>query len=166
VELPAGGEAIRRPGEMMQLSVLGLDLIRRSEGFRGRMYLDVAGIATIGYGHRLLAQEAYPNGIAEVQAEKLLAGDVRQAEQAVERLVKVALTQGQFDALTDFCFNLGAGRLASSTLLKALNGGRYEAAGEQLLRWDIAGGAVCPGLKARRQAEFQLWGGAAEQTAA
>ena len=50
------------------------------------------------------------------------------------------LTQGQFDALVDFCFNLGAGRLASSTLLKALNGGRYEAAAEQLLRWDVAAG--------------------------
>ena len=141
----------------MQLSAAGLDLIKRSEGFRSRTYPDVAGIPTIGYGHRLLAHESYPDGITEQRAADMLAGDVRQAEQAVERLVKVALTQGQFDALTDFVFNLGAGRLASSTLLKALNGGRYEAACEQLLRWDLAVSEVNAGLKTRREAEFQIW---------
>jgi len=67
--------------------------------------------------------------------------------------------QAADDALVDFCFNLGSGRLASSTLLKALNGGRYEAAREQLLRWDQAGGQVRAGLKARREAESALWGG-------
>jgi len=150
----------------MQLSAAGLDLIKRSEGFRSRTYLDVAGIPTIGYGHRLLAHESFPDGITEEQAAEMLAEDARQAEQAVERLVKVALTQSQFDALTDFCFNLGVGRLASSTLLKTLNGGRYEAALEQLLRWDLAGGEVNAGLKTRRDAEFQLWAAAAEQGAA
>jgi lysozyme len=142
----------------MQLSAPGLDLIMNSEGFRSQTYLDVAGIPTIGYGHRLLPHDSFPNGIAESQAQQLLSCDVRQSEQAVEQLVKVPLTQGQFDALTDFCFNLGAGRLASSTLLKALNCGRYDAAREQLLRWDIAAGQVCTGLKTRREAEFQLWG--------
>ena len=144
----------------MQLSAAGLELIKRSEGFRGRTYKDVAGIPTIGYGHRLLPHESFPNGIEEPQAALLLASDVRDAERAVQRLVKVALSQGQFDALVDFCFNLGAGRLSSSTLVKALNCGRYEAAAEQLLRWDLAGGEVNAGLKARREAEFQLWGGA------
>jgi lysozyme len=142
----------------MQLSATGLDLLKRSEGFRSRTYLDVAGIPTIGYGHRLLADESFPGGIIEAQATEMLGHDIREAEQAVERLVKVALTQGQFDALTDFCFNLGAGRLASSTLLKSLNGGHYEAAREQLLRWDHTRGEVNAGLKARREAEFQRWG--------
>ena len=150
----------------MQLSALVLALIRRSEGFRGRTYSDVAGIATIGYGHRLLPGESYPNGMEPAQAEALLARDVRQSEQTVERLVKVPLTQGQFDALTDFCFNLGAGRLASSTLLEALNAGCYEAAREQLLRWDLAAGEVSPGLQARREAESQLWDGTAGRAAA
>jgi len=72
-------------------------------------------------------------------------------------LVKVALTQGQFDALVDFCFNLGAGRLAKSTLLRCLNAGRYNDAAEQLLLWDLAGGEVNLGLKARREAELRLW---------
>ncbi|HEY1159134.1 MAG TPA: lysozyme [Terracidiphilus sp.] len=120
----------------------------------------MAGIPTIGYGHRLLPHESFPNGIFELQAALLLAGDARDAEQAVQRLAKVALSQGQFDALVDFCFNLGAGRLSSSTLLKALNCGRFEAAAEQLLSWDLAGGEVNSGLKARREGEFQLWGGA------
>lgn len=151
----------------MKVSAAGLEPIKKSEGFRARTYLDVAGFPTIGYGHRLLAQESYPNGISEPQAEQMLARDVCGAEQAVSRLVKVPLTQNQFDALVDFCFNLGSGRLASSTLLKALNGGRYDDAREQLLRWDLAVGMENAGLKARRAAEFELWGEAgAAQTAA
>jgi lysozyme len=142
----------------MQMSAAGLDLLKRSEGFRSRTYLDVAGFATIGYGHRILASQCFPNGIAEAQAAQILASDVRSAEQAVLRLVRVALTQSQFDALVDFCFNLGAGKLAASTLLKELNAGQYDAAQEQLLRWDRAGSQEIAGLKARREAEFQLWG--------
>ena len=142
----------------MQLSSAGLELIKRSEGFRNRVYRDVAGIPTIGYGHRLLPAEAFASGMDELQASQILIRDVRVAEQAVEGLVKVALTEGQFDALVDFCFNLGAGKLASSTLLKVLNGGRYQDAAEQLLRWDLAGGEENAGLKARREAEFALWG--------
>jgi lysozyme len=141
----------------MQLSTAGLELLKKSEGFRSRTYRDVNGFPTIGYGHRLLHPESFPDGIGEAQAAGILVSDVREAEQAVQRLVKVSLTQGQFDALVDFCFNLGAGRLASSTLLKVLNGGRYEAAAQQLLCWDLAGGKENAGLKARREAEFELW---------
>ena len=143
----------------MRLSAVGLELLKKSEGFRSGVYLDVNGFPTIGYGHRLLHPESFPKGIDEAQAAEILVSDVRDAEQAVTRLVKVPLTQGQFDALVDFCFNLGAGRLAASTLLKILNGGRYEAAAEQLLRWDIAGGQKNAGLKSRREAEFSLWSG-------
>ena len=80
-----------------------------------------------------------------------------EAEQGVLRLVKAALTQGQFDALVDFVFNLGSGRLAGSTLLVYLNAGRYDDAAGQLLRWDHAGAIEVAGLKARREAEFKLW---------
>jgi len=151
----------------MQLSAEGLELIKRSEGYRGNLYTDVAGFPTIGYGHRVTPQESFPGGIGEAQAAALLTEDVLEAERVVGRLVEVALRQGQFDALVDFCFNLGAGRLAGSSLLRELNAGQYAAAGEQLLDWDHAGGVVNAGLKARREAEFQLWnGGAREQTAA
>ena len=118
----------------MQLSAEGLDLIKKSEGFRDRVYLDVAGFPTIGYGHLIKPHESFPNGITEAQAAAILSSDVQDAEQAVARLVKVALTQGQFDALVDFCFNLGAGRLAGSTLLRELNVGNYQAAGEAVAR--------------------------------
>jgi lysozyme len=146
----------------MQLSAEGLELIKRFEGFRSQQYNDVAGYPTIGYGHRVVPPESFPDGISEPQAAVILSSDVSEAERAVCRLVKVALTQGQFDALVDFCFNLGAGRLAGSTLLRCLNTGRYDAAAEQLLRWDLAGGEVNLGLKARREAELRLWKSAAQ----
>jgi lysozyme len=143
----------------MQLSAAGLDLMKRSEGFRSELYRDVAGFLTIGYGHRVLPRESFPHPISEAHATELLEADVRGAEESVARLVKVALTQGQFDALVDFCFNLGCGRLANSTLLEALNAGRYDAAAQQLLAWDRAAGQVNEGLRARRAAELQLWAG-------
>jgi len=141
----------------MQLSMAGFDLIKKSEGFRSELYVDVAGFKTIGYGHRLTPKDSFPQDIDEAQASALLESDVREAERAVGRLVRVALTQGQFDALVDFCFNMGAGRLAGSTLLRQLNAGRYNDAGEQLLYWVYAGGVANAGLKTRRQAEFEFW---------
>jgi lysozyme len=152
----------------MELSAAGLEMMKKYEGFRGHVYLDVAGFPTIGYGHRLQAADSFPAGIDEAQAERLLAADVRTAELAVHRLVKVLMTQGQFDALVDFCYNLGAGKLAGSTLLRELNAGRFDAAREQLLRWDHAGIKEIGGLEARRAAEFQLWSGpgAASEAAA
>ena len=150
----------------MKMSAAGLDLLKRSEGYRSHTYLDAAGIATIGYGHRLLSQECFANGITEAEAEEILLSDLSGAEQAVQRLVRVALTQGQFDALTDLCFNLGAGKLASSTLLKELNAGQYDAARQQLLRWDHVGSQENVGLKVRREAEFQLWGSGVQRRAA
>ncbi len=151
----------------MKVSVVGMELLKRLEGFRNRVYLDVAGIPTIGYGHRLLHPESFPDGIDEPQAAELLASDVRDAEQAIQRLVKVPLAQGHFDALVDFVFNLGAGRFATSTLLKCLNAGRYDEAVKELLRWDRAGGEEIPALRVRREAEAKLWQAVtAEQQAA
>ncbi len=77
------------------------------KGFRSHTYKDVNGFPTIGYGHRLLNSESFPDGIAEPQATEILAAHV--CDRAGGRLVKVPLTSGQFDALVDFCFNLGAG---------------------------------------------------------
>ncbi len=141
----------------MHLSPAGLSLLKKSEGFRDCVYADVAGFSTIGFGHRLTPNEAYPNGINLAEGEELLSRDLAIAEAGVNRLVKVALTQGQFDALVDFVFNLGASRLASSTLLRYLNEGKFAAASWELLAWDHAGSREIAGLKARREAEFQLW---------
>lgn len=141
----------------MNLSNAGLALLKQSEGYRSHVYRDVAGFPTIGYGHRLEAGESFPEGITEAQASALLVADIRAAEEAVRRLVRAPLAQGQFDALVDFCFNLGQRRLAASTLLADLNMGRYQAAAEQLLLWDHAGDKENAALRARREAEFRLW---------
>lgn len=143
----------------MELSAQGMELIRKSEGFRDRVYLDVEGYPTIGYGHRLMHPETFPNGINEAQGTAILYNDVREAARAVARLVKAQLTQGQFDALVDFVFNLGQVRLAESTLLRELNSGHIAEAGEQFLRWDHVGAHENAGLKARREAELRLWKG-------
>jgi len=140
------------------MSPAGLDLLKRSEGFRGFRYIDVNGNPTQGYGHKLRPGESYPV-LTEPQAATILLADVRIAVQAVLRLVKVPLSQGQLDALADFTFNLGEGRLAASTLLKDLNAGGYASAGEQLLLWDHAGSVELEALRARREAEYNLWRG-------
>lgn len=141
----------------MNLSPKGLELLKVSEGYRGKVYADIAGFRTIGFGHRLLPGESFPDGITLAIGEQILAKDIAIAEAGVVRLVTVALTQGQFDALVDFVFNLGSGRLAGSTLLEDLNAGKYDAAGFQLLAWDHAGHKEVAALKSRRQAEYNLW---------
>ena len=67
----------------MQFSAAGLELLKQSEGFRNRTYLDVAGFPTIGYGHRLVHPECFPNGIDEAQAARILAGDVLGANEVL-----------------------------------------------------------------------------------
>ena len=142
----------------MQISAAGLALIKQYEGYRGSVYKDVAGFPTIGYGHKLTAGESYPKGITEAQATAILLNDVAGAEQAVNTLVKVPLTQGQFDALVSFTYNLGAGTLQRSTLLALLNAGRYAAVPGEMVLFDKAGGKVVEGLRERREAEGRLWG--------
>ena len=141
----------------MRLSPSGLRLITQFEGFRPITYLDSGGLPTIGYGHKQLRSESYPGGITEPEAQALLASDANAAEQAVARFVRVPLSQGQFDALVDFVFNLGAGRLASSTLLRELNDGNLGAAALEFLKWDHCSGRERAGLKARREAEMRLF---------
>lgn len=150
----------------MHLSCAGLELLKKSEGFRDRVYADIAGFRTIGFGHRLKAGEAYPVGINLVEGEAILNRDIEIAEASVNQLVRSPLTQGQFDALVDFVFNLGAGRLASSTLLSYLNSGKYDDAARQLLSWDHCGSTEIASLSARREAEFQLWNPACTVSAA
>jgi lysozyme len=141
----------------MELSAAGLELLKRSEGFVGHTYKDVAGVPTIGYGHRLLVGEYFPDGVTQAEAELMLKGDLAEVYAAIERLVKVPLTQGQFDAIADFVYNLGQGSLQRSTLLKELNANKYDTAAAQILLWDHAGGVENAALRRRREAEYKLW---------
>lgn len=135
----------------------GLDLIASFEGWVDHAYLDPVGIWTIGFGHVIRRGERFPVRITRERGLQLLAQDVGVAEAAVRRLVKVRLTQAQFDALVAFAFNVGTGALADSTLLRELNAEHYRAAADQFLRWTHAGGRELPGLVRRRRAERALF---------
>lgn len=137
------------------LSAQGLALLKQHEGLRLYVYKDSAGFPTIGYGHKLLPGESFPNGISPEQAEAMLARDTTWAQNAVRDNVKVPITQNQFDALVSLVFNIGSNAFKNSTLLKLLNQGFYAAASEQILAWRFAGGK--PILLSRRQKEKTLF---------
>ena len=108
---------------MRHITKDGINLIKRFEGFEPEIYLDAAGLPTIGYGHLLRPgeDEIFKNGISPEAGEALLIKDVSSAEQAVLRLIHSPLTDGQFDALVSFTFNLGSGALQRSTLRRKVN---------------------------------------------
>jgi len=133
----------------------GVELIRHFEGCRFDAYLCPAGVWTIGYGHTADVKEG--DSIDQEAAEAFLIEDLEKFEQAVTRLVEVPLTQQQFDALVSWTFNLGAGNLAESTLLRKLNNYQYAEVPEQMMRWVRAGGKVLEGLVRRRAAEAALF---------
>lgn len=142
---------------MRQTTQRGIDLIKHFEGFEPHVYLDAVGIPTIGYGHVVLEGEDFARGLSHRDAELLLQKDLRKFELAVLRLAKVKLTDGQFDALVSFAFNLGAGALQRSTLLKRLNSGMIDEAANQFPKWVYAGGRKLTGLVHRRNAERELF---------
>ncbi|WP_206956729.1 lysozyme [Trinickia acidisoli] len=135
----------------------GIDLIKRFEGLRLRRYLDAVGKPTIGYGHLILSNEKFDAPLTAAGAQSLLKKDLRKHELALRKLVRIAITQQQFDALMAFVFNLGPGRLQSSTLLRCLNAGQFQRAADQFLVWNKAGGKPLAGLTRRREAERKLF---------
>jgi lysozyme len=139
----------------MKTSQAGVQLIKGFEGVRLNAYDDGVGVMTIGVGHIRGVQGG--DVITEDQADDYLREDLSTAEGAVNRLVKVPINQAQFDALASFTFNLGAGALASSTLLKRLNAGDYDGAADEFLRWNRAGGRIMAGLTKRRISERMLF---------
>ena len=157
--------------QTLQVSENGKKLVRDAEGFFSKPYNDPAGHATIGYGHLLhrgnvtAADRAQWGTLSEPQARKLLDGDINEVAAQVKSLVKVPLTQGQFDALVSFGFNLGTGKggLGDSTLLRKLNEGDYAGAQKEFGRWvkatDTNGNLITlPGLVTRRANEAALFG--------
>lgn len=140
----------------MKTSQAGIDLIKSFEGYSATPYEDVVDKLTIGYGHLIKPGEIF-TAIGPEQAEMILASDLGEAEKAVSDLVKEPLSQNEFDALVSFTFNLGRNALKNSTLLRLLKSGQVEAAADQILRWDHAGGKVVAGLTRRRQAERSLF---------
>lgn len=143
----------------MKTGPAGLDLIRSFESFSPVVYICPAGWPTIGYGHvvRPGEEEKFAGGITEAEAEEVLAQDVRATERSINRLIRVFLTQKQFDALASFTFNLGGGALQHSTLRIKINREEHESAIKEFGRWIIAGGRKLRGLIRRRAASAAMY---------
>lgn len=145
----------------------GIALIREFEGLRLLAYDDmqpskrlqpgdkVVGTLTIGVGRTRGVEIG--DTCTEEQAIAWLHEDLDEAEGAVERYVRVPLNDNEFAALVSWTFNLGAGALAGSTLLRKLNAGDRAGAAAEFARWNKAGGKVLPGLVRRRAAEAALF---------
>ena len=140
----------------MNISPAGVDLIKSFENCRLVAYPDQGGVYTCGWG-------ATGSGVVagtvwtQEQADNRLQSDLSYFEDCVNDCVRVMLTQGQFDALTDFAYNEGCGALKGSTLLRLLNDGQIDQAAEQFLRWQYADGKLDPGLERRRLAEQAMF---------
>jgi lysozyme len=134
----------------------GLDHIEQSEGIRYTAYLDTGGVWTIGVGHT--GPEVIKGLRAtDEQVRAWLEEDVLEAEDAVNRLVKVELTQNQFDMLVSFVFNVGEGQFKRSTMLRLLNQGDYEGAANELPKWKFDNGKMIQGLLNRRLEEQKIF---------
>lgn len=145
------------PQPAMQYSATGLALTENAEGCRLSAYQDSGGVWTNGYGN---THGVVPGStITQEQAAADLRANIQNSVNDVNQLVSVQLTQGEFDALVDFDFNLGRGNLSGSTLLALLNAGDWAGAADQFERWDQSDGKVLAGLLRRRQAEVAEFDG-------
>lgn len=140
-----------------------IDALKTREKLMLTVYQDEGGQWTIGYGHLVKPGEKYfPYGdvkeITKEEADELFYSDLK--EEAIDSIVKyvqVELTQGNFDGLCSFVFNIGMGQFASSTLLKRLNNGRYQEAGNELSKWVFVKGNKSKGLMERRAEERNFY---------
>ena len=156
----------------MNVSPKAIEMIKHHEGVRFKPYQCPAKLWTIGVGHVL-----YPNQIKILLAERgayalhsednrtftkeevdgILRADLDRFERGVERFCPVPLTQGMFDGLVSFSFNVGLGTLQRSTLRQKLLRGDKEGAAEELLKYCMGGGKVLRGLQTRRIDERRLF---------
>lgn len=146
----------------MTPSIRCLDLIKEFESCRLKAYLDGGGVPTIGWGTTV-----YPDGhkvkigdrITQAQADEYFTHDVAVKSIAVDKLTAgVKLTQGMYDALVSFAYNVGSQALKSSTLLRLLRVNPSDPAiRAQFLRWNKDNGKVVGGLTRRRKAEADLY---------
>lgn len=144
----------------MKTNEAGINLIKKWEGLRTEAYLCPAKVWTIGYGHTSAAgAPAVKKGmkITAKEADDILRRDLSVYEKAVKDAVKVPLSANKFASLVSFTYNLGAGNLRKSTLLKKLNAGDYDGAANEFAKWNKANGKVLKGLVDRRAEEKALF---------
>jgi lysozyme len=156
----------------MKVSAKALEVIRHHEGVRTKPYQCPALLWTIGVGHvidpnhgrvplterkALPIPEGWNRTITMGEVDDILRDDLNRFERGVERYCPVPLTQGQFDALVSFSFNVGLGTLQRSTLRQKVLRGDMEGAADEFLKYTIGGGKVLKGLVTRRNDERALF---------
>lgn len=146
-----------KPASTMSISNKGKNLIKEFEGLRLTAYQDSVGVWTIGYGHT--GNVSKGQTITQAQADAFFDSDVQKFVNGVRSAVgNTQLTQGQFDALVSFSYNLGLGNLQKSTLLKKVKANPNDKSiRNEFLKWVKAGGVTLQGLVRRRTAEADLY---------
>jgi lysozyme len=144
----------------MKMTEDGLALIRQFEGFRSTAYRCPAGAWTIGYGHtsQVGPPQVTPGmTISEAEAQRILAADVQRFAHDVRSALSREISPAQFSALVSFAYNVGSGAFRGSSVLKAVNDGRFSEVPRLLKLWVKADGRVLDGLVRRRMAEGELF---------
>jgi len=156
----------------MKVSDKAKGVIKHHEGVKQRPYRCPAKLWTIGVGHVLYPEQGamkleLRDGFALKDADNrlfsmeevdaILSADLERFERGVEKFIPVQLTQGQFDALVSFSFNVGLGTLQRSTLRQKVLRGDMEGAAQEFLKYCMAGGKPLKGLQNRRQDERALF---------
>ena len=138
---------------------IAASLCKQFEGFRSRPYLCPAGVPTIGYGStyysdgRKVTLQDPP--MDEPAASALLMYELQHTylPGTLRNCPILATDERRLNAVVDFCYNLGIGRLQTSTLKRKINAQDWEGAKEELKKWNKGGGKVLAGLDKRRKAE-------------
>jgi lysozyme len=135
-------------------AIKGWEGCAKWDGTAFRIYLDLNNYPTIGWGHKLIHNEIvtgiFSSGIAQAQAAVLFLSDIAPVDSQVDAL-GLTLTQGQYDALVSFNFNLGI----NDTKIMLSHG--IAVVPQQIPRWIYAAGVVQPGLVTRRETEVSWW---------
>lgn len=148
--------------KITKISNLGLELIKKYEGFKAKAYLCPANVITIGFGSTYYEDgtkvKLTDSPITQERATELLEALLVSYERSVDSYCVDTINQNQFDALCSFAYNCGVGNLKSSTLLKKVNKNPNDPTiKDEFLKWNKGGGKVLSGLTKRRIEEAQLY---------
>ena len=161
----------------MKVSKQCIEMIKHHEGVRTKPYRCPALLWTVGVGHvidpnhikvkfedrkNIALPDEWNRVLSMAEVDRILAEDLANFERGVLRLCPTGLTQGRFDALVSFSFNVGLGNLQRSTIRMKHNRGDFEEAAEAFMQWTKAGGKELPGLVKRRKDEKALYSTASQ----
>ncbi len=146
---------------MRHINDRGIEIVKCFEGISLKPYLCPANVWSQRYGCTVSRTDGPIDldmePISETEAEALLLRDLESSQGWVSRLIKTALTENQYSALTSFTFNVGAGALQRSTLRMKLNSEEFQGAADEFPKWHRAGGRILAGLVRRRVAQQTLF---------